>query len=124
MTNRENNFLVEEDRGVCTVRLGDVQELDLGYSQRLFDTVVGAAGDTACRAVVVDLSGATFMDCSALSAIARAHTEAEKQHKPFVLDVTEVAKPSILRLIDLTQVGDQLFIARKPASSSPGQARS
>jgi len=72
-------------------------ELDLAAAPAVRARVDEAAGD---RAVVLDLSGATFVDSSMLKELLRANAELARYDTPMVL---AGVPPVVERLLDLTR---------------------
>lgn len=54
------------------------------------------------RALVVDLSRATFLDSAVLGALLRARTQAERAGSPFVLVIAGAREPTIPRIFEIT----------------------
>ena len=82
-------------QGVCLVELSG--ELDIAATAAVRTCVDEAAGS---RGLVLDLSGATFLDSSMLKELLRASAELARYDTPLVLaDVP----PAVRRVLDLTR---------------------
>jgi anti-sigma B factor antagonist len=89
--------------GVSLVELGG--ELDIAATSAVRSRVDDAAGR---RALVLDLSGATFVDSSMLKELLRASAELGRYETQLVLaGVT----PTVRRVLDLTRTADFFTIA-------------
>ena len=82
-------------------------ELDLVQARGLATQLSELAGETG-TAAVLDLSQVTFMDSTALGVVMKAAGRFRRQAKRFVV----VAPPGpVLRLLELSGVGDRLALA-------------
>jgi anti-anti-sigma factor len=81
--------------GVCLVALSG--ELDIAATA-VFRTCVDEAAGT--RGLVLDLSGATFLDSSMLKELLRASAELARYDTPLVL---AAVPPAVQRVFDLTR---------------------
>ena len=82
-------------------------EIDLAGSRELGSQLGEIAGEPGVAAVL-DLSGVTFLDSVALGVILKAASRFRRQAKRLVI----VAPPGpVLRLLELTGVGDRLALA-------------
>jgi anti-sigma B factor antagonist len=85
-------------------------ELDLATAGEFFQALRQCAEGHS--AVVVDLTGISFMDCSALRALARMRRELEARGGRLCLVAT---KPSVLRLFGLAKMDFSLVADREQA---------
>ena len=81
--------------GVCLVELSG--ELDIAATASVRTCVDEAAGS---RGLVLDLSGATFLDSSMLKELLRASAELARYDTPLVL---AGVPPAVRRVLDLTR---------------------
>ena len=89
--------------GVAVIRLAG--ELDIAATSEVRAHVDGAAGR---RGVVLDLSGATFVDSSMLKELLRASSELERYDTRLVL---AGIPPAVRRVFDLTRTGELFTLA-------------
>jgi anti-anti-sigma factor len=89
--------------GVALIRLAG--ELDIAATSEVRAHVDGAAGR---RGVVLDLSGATFVDSSMLKELLRASAELERDGTQLVL---AGIPPAVRRVLDLTRTGELFRLA-------------
>jgi anti-sigma B factor antagonist len=102
----------ESDRTVIRVR-GDQ---DLSNVSALSDALASAT-DLGRAAVVVDLSGVTFMDASTLGAIVRARNVLESQSRSLIV---RCPSPCALRLLDLCGIR---HLADPDGTTAPARTR-
>jgi anti-anti-sigma factor len=88
-------------------------ELDMAVADDFHDRVVGCLDDS--DAVVVDLSGVTFMDSSGVGALARLRKAATTRDKEVVL---QDPSPTADRLLRLTRVRDLFRIVSSGADDA------
>ena len=88
-------------------------EIDLSGAEQLDRAVQDVTRLGAAPVVVVDLAGTTFMDSTGIQFLARLAKLAEAQGSSFYIIG---ARPSVRRLIELTEFADTLltFEARQP----------
>ena len=89
---------------VCVV--APTGDHDLSTAPELTTALAAAEG-----AVVVDLTGATFIDSSILGVILNAKSRTEEGGHAFVCVVNPVAAPSVARIFDLTGLTATFVIA-------------
>jgi anti-sigma B factor antagonist len=94
--------------GVCLVELGG--ELDIAATGSVRTCVDEAAGT---RGLVLDLSGATFLDSSMLKELLRASAELARYDTPLVL---AGIPPAVRRVLDLTRTTELFTIAEDRAA--------
>jgi anti-sigma B factor antagonist len=107
----------------CSIRrVGDVAtvtpfgDIDLPATIEFRETLQGAARDEGIATVVVDLSGVSFIDSTALGVLVAARTASQRRGATFA-----VADPGPMVTMVLTVTG--LFdVLVAPASTGPGQA--
>jgi anti-anti-sigma factor len=95
--------------GVALIALSG--ELDIAATSSVRACVEAAAGR---RAVVLDLSGATFVDSSMLKELLRANVELERYDTRLVL---AAIPPAVQRVLDLTRTTDLFTVARDPGAA-------
>ena len=95
--------------GVVLVELGG--ELDIAATSAVRSRVDEAAGR---RALVLDLSGATFVDSSMLKELLRANAELDRYGTRLVL--AGIA-PAVQRVLELTRTTDLFTIAADRAAA-------
>lgn len=93
-------------------------EIDLAQSDRFTKTLCEMAGNTACSAVVVDLSEVSFMDCAGLGSLIQAREEARRHNKPFVIDLTQARFTAVRKIIGLTGLDTQFLMPNPPYRSA------
>lgn len=89
-------------------------EIDLAQSGHFTKALCEMAGNTACSAVVVDLSQVGFMDCTGLSGLVQAREEACRHNKPFVVDLTQARSTAVRKIIGLTGLDAQFLMPSPP----------
>jgi anti-anti-sigma factor len=104
-----NRILVErDDPGVAIVALsGEIEEFGAPKIESRLESLLG--GGTA---VVIDLSGAVFMDAAALLVLLRARQTAEERGLGFVLWMDESTGPYVVRAFEVTRLTSVFAIAR------------
>jgi anti-anti-sigma factor len=95
--------------GVAVIELAG--ELDIAATASVRACVDAAAG---CRAVVLDLSGATFVDSSMLKELLRANAELERYDTRLVL---AGMTPAVRRVLDLTRTTALFTVAESPGAA-------
>jgi anti-sigma B factor antagonist len=80
-------------------------EHDLGTVSQVRDALGAAAGDG--KAVLVDLSSATFVDSSILGALLEARREAREGDRGFAVACSGEAEP-VRRVLEVTGLADEL----------------
>jgi anti-anti-sigma factor len=119
----EPDFDTTEHNGVVTVEARAGLQLDLNNRDAFKDAVAEAAGSMACSALVIDLSQATFMDCSNLEVIQRANNTLRSQNKPLVLDIAGPRAGSIGRLLEVSGVIDHMVVVTGRESEAAPEVR-
>jgi anti-anti-sigma factor len=106
-------FRITADTGeaTCVLTLGG--EADLAVAADIVKLGTAALQQQRTNAVVVDLSGVTFMDATSLGALIELRNAADKLGKPLRL---HGIPPRVQRLLDLTGLSDHF--------ASSGQADS
>ncbi len=89
--------------GVCLVELAG--ELDIAATAAVRTCVDEATGS---RGLVLDLSGATFLDSSMLKELLRANAELARYDTPLVL---AGIPPAVRRVLDLTRTTELFTLA-------------
>lgn len=89
--------------GICLVELSG--ELDVAATASVRSCVDEAAGT---RGLVLDLSGATFLDSSMLKELLRANAELARCDTPLVL---AGIPPAVRRVLDLTRTAELFTLA-------------
>jgi anti-anti-sigma factor len=100
--------------GVRVVLSGVV---DLAARAQLRKVLARVVADSA-GAIVVDLAGVTFLDCSGIGAIVTAHTEARRRGR-----VLTVSRPCGVVRQTLELSGAATILVRDHATAAPGPCR-
>jgi anti-sigma B factor antagonist len=79
-------------------------EVDLATVPALEQTLLGA-GENRPRAMIVDLTGCTFLDSSGLRALIETRTRLQRSNRPMAL---VLSNPSVLRIFEISGC-DELF---------------
>jgi anti-sigma B factor antagonist len=98
------NFSVSTDRQADVAVVSPQGEIDLLTAQQLESEIFAALGSDA-GALVVDLSGVTFMDSSGISALLRGRRGADAYGKPYRI---RGAVGTVQQVLDLTGVSAHL----------------
>jgi anti-sigma B factor antagonist len=103
-------FSIEVEAGEPQARVLVVGELDLLTSPQLTDALNPLLDSVGPRTVVVDLTGVTFFDSSALNVLLQAQNRAAEQQ----IELAIVASPMVSRVIELTGVTEHLTMSPPP----------
>ena len=114
MTERSSNFIIMEHNGVATVGTRPDLEIDLERREEFAQAVAGVVGNAACSAAVIDLSQASFMDCTSLSVLLQARQDMRTHERALVLDIAGYRTSTIRRLFDVAGVNDLFFVVDVP----------
>lgn len=88
-------------------------ELDLLTSPQLQERLDVLIDDKATERLVIDLSGVTFFDSSALNVLLQAQGRAGERKVSLAI----VPSDAVSRVIDLTGVGEHLTVVQEPPAS-------
>ena len=127
-TDMDANPIVLDDAAGDVVLVVIESEHDIYTAPTLrerLDEALGRGGG-----VVVDLTGATFVDSSILGALLDARRRAQEQQRGFVVSVGEDVEPGVQRILDITGLVPVLPVingreaaieaARAAATQAPG----
>ena len=108
------------DAGFSVIRL--LGEADAYTAPRIRDDLA-AAVDTEAP-LVIDLSGATFIDSTIVGVLLESRKHYEQLHRQFLLLLPDDAAPQVHRLFDLTGLAGLLPVVRtwEEAASKTQQA--
>lgn len=120
---REPDFVTTEHQGVVTVEARAGLQLDLENRGAFKEMVAEAVGSAACSSLVIDVSRATFMDCSNLEVVQRANKTLAEQNKPLVLDIAGPSTGIIQRLLEVTGAIDHMLVVTERQLKAPSEAK-
>jgi anti-anti-sigma factor len=103
-------FSIKVETGEPQPRVLVVGELDLLTSPQLSDALATLVGDEGPSRLVVDLTGVTFFDSSALNVLLQAQNRAAELE----VELAIVASPAVSRVIELTGVTEHLTMSPAP----------
>jgi anti-sigma B factor antagonist len=103
-------FSIKVAAGEPQSRVLVVGELDLLTSPQLTDALTRLLDDSTRTRLLVDLTGVTFFDSSALNVLLQAQNRAAEQQ----VELAIVASPMVSRVIELTGVTEHLTMSPPP----------
>jgi anti-anti-sigma factor len=102
-------FSIEIDAKLSAPRVVVTGELDLLTSPQLQDQLTTLSGQKPAR-LLLDLTGVTFFDSSALNVVLQAQREATTHE----FELAVIPSGAVSRVLDLTGVADHLTVVQNP----------
>jgi anti-sigma B factor antagonist len=102
-------FSIKIDAEQSAPRVVVTGELDLLTSPQLQDQLMALAGQKPPR-LLLDLTGVTFFDSSALNVVLQAQREADEQE----FELAVIPSATVSRVLELTGVANHLTVVEDP----------